>query len=429
MAPTRARRVTPSPPSPTPPRKRGRWARPGVVLPIVATIALILALLTPQSSVGRVGDPRLSSHHASSLGARLLAETAARLGFLVSARAATPSPDSAAQRGTTIHAVLAPSLPVSPEEAHAYLEAVRAGDALLLALDRRNALSDSLGARHTGEGGVLHSAPKDTLGCRPRRDFVPPLWADGFVHLYGLRWVRGEPAKRVVFAQVLPSALAGPVSDAAVGFPVGRGRVVVVADPDLLRNDVLRRCAWGADVIAVRMLEWLRAGGDAPRTALVFDEFHQGYGPAPSTGRVVRRFLVEHPAGRTLLALVAAGLILLLAMGPRPLSPREAETIERRDPLEQVDALAHAYEQVGASRTIAARLLRGVRWRVDGPSSAAHRRPDDVFLAEVEAAAPDLAADVALIRRALREPLSPRDLPDLGAALRRLEDTLTTTRA
>ena len=37
---------------------------------------------------------------------------------------------------------------------------------------------------------------------------------------------------------------------------------MVVADPDLLRNDVLRYCKWGVDVLTVRMLEWLRAGGE-----------------------------------------------------------------------------------------------------------------------------------------------------------------------
>jgi hypothetical protein len=203
--------------------------------------------------------------------------------------------------------------------------------------------------------------------------------------------------------------------------------VVALTDPDLLRNDVLRRCLWGADAIAMRMLEWLRAGGPAPRTALAFDEYHQGFGHTPSTYALVGGFLVRHPVGRALLVVVAAGLVLLLAAAPRPLSPRDRETIERRDPLEQVDALAHAYEQVQASRTVAARLLRGVRTRLG--ESASRHLSDDAFLAAAKAAVPERAADVEMIRQALRERVAPRDLPELGAALRRLEDSLTTTTA
>ena len=51
-----------------------------------------------------------------------------------------------------------------------------------------------------------------------------------------------------------------------------------MADPDLLRNDVIGAVSWGADVLAMGMLEWLRAGGGRPRRTLVFDEYHQGYG-------------------------------------------------------------------------------------------------------------------------------------------------------
>ena len=49
-----------------------------------------------------------------------------------------------APTGTTIHAVLAPALEVTPEEAHGYLEAVRAGDALLLDATARLAVRTPL---------------------------------------------------------------------------------------------------------------------------------------------------------------------------------------------------------------------------------------------------------------------------------------------
>jgi hypothetical protein len=397
-----------------------------VVLPLVGAVMLLVALLTPEQSVGRSGDARLSSHLTGPMGARALYETAARFGFTVSQRDLTPLPGPTT--GTTIHAVLAPRIALSDTEAHAYLEAVRAGDALLLVSDRRSPITDSLGLSSTGPGDVLAVAEDDTTGCLGRRDYTPSLWIDGRVHLLAIR-TRVETPERLWFAPLASGDSPSEVvrGHAAVGFPLGKGRVVALADPDLLRNDVLRRCLWGADAIAMRMLEWLRAGGPAPRTALAFDEYHQGFGQTPSMYALVGGFLVRHPVGRALLVVVAAGLVLLLAAAPRPLSPRDRETIERRDPLEQVDALAHAYEQVQASRTVAARLLRGVRTRLG--ESASRHLSDDAFLAAAKAAVPERAADVEMIRQALRERVAPRDLPELGAALRRLEDSLTTTTA
>lgn len=406
------------------------WTRPRFVLPLVGALVVLLALLTPQPSLGRTGDPRLSTHLAGSLGARAFAELAERFGFRVVRRDSAGAPVGGG-RGRTIHAVLAPPMAITGPEAHAYLDAVRAGDAMLLVFDDRNALSDSLGLWRT-PGGTLYRMPDDDSECH-RRDLTPPFWPDGKVHLYGVRFLRGVPADVVTLAALQSTSAASIVSrdalDAAAGFAFGRGRIVAIADPDFLRNDVLRRCEWGADVLAMRVLEWLRAGGDEPRTSLLFDEFHHGYGRSPSARRTVARFLVAHPVGRGILALVAAGLLLLAASAPRPLPPRDAERVERRDPLEQVDALAHAYQQVGATRTITSRLLHGVRSRVDHGSPTARLRTDDAFLAAVEASAPSRDPDVAVIRRALREPVAARDLEDVGAALRRIEESLTTASA
>jgi len=321
-------------------------------------------------------------------------------------------------------------MPVTPEEAHAYLEAVRAGDGLLLALDRRNALADSLGVSHSASGGTMEPIAGDVATCSRGPDLVPPLWIDGKVHLWALRWKREPPRDRVVFATAasdVPSLQQQGGGDVAVGFALGRGRVVVVADPDLLRNDVIRRCGWGADVRTVRMLEWLRDDGAAQRTAIVFDEYHQGYGHVASMLDTTGSFLVQHPFGRTLLQIALAALVLLLALSPRPIPPVDVLRVERRDPLEQIDALAHAYEQVHATRTMTARLLRGVRSRVERAWSDTRARPDEEFLADAAARAPSLAPDVELVRRALDTPLPDRTLPELGAALRRIEQTLTTT--
>ena len=401
------------------------WTRPGVVLPIVATVAIFVALLTPQAAQGRFGDSRLSTHLAGSMGARVLSDVSKRLGWRVVQRDSQSIP--VPTQGKTIHALLAPVVPVTSQEAHAYLETVRGGDALLLVLDERNPLSDSLGVTHFARGGLLPRYNTVRGECADKLDFTPPLWPDGRVHLWGLRWLRGAPENREVFA--LLDGEDGESSypgDAAVGFPYGSGRIVVIADPDLLRNDVLRRCNWGVDVITVRMLEYLRAGGAQPRTTLAFDEYHQGYGSRSSAFTVVGSFLSDHPLGRAIVLAVVAALILLLAVSPRAIKPQHVERIERRDPLEQVDALAHAYEQVRATRTITARLVRGMRWRVERGGSAARARTDDVFLDGIAERNPSLAADVELLREALREPVLDRDLPEIGAALRRIEHTLTT---
>ena len=402
------------------------WARPRVVLPIIGALVVLVALLTPQANGGRTGDQRLSTHLTGALGARLLYETAGRLGWQVSQRDDQPSPGPAT--GTTIHAVLAPAVALAPEEAHHYMEAVRGGDALLLALDERDPLADSLGVAHSTGGGQLVIDAADTVGCPRESRLVPSLWLNSNPLLWSLRWTRGVPAGSVPFASAKMDALgtAGQGA-AAAGFALGRGRVIVVADPDLLRNDVLRRCDWGADVRVVRMLEWLRDGGASPRSAIVFDEYHQGFGHRASVLGTTGRFLAEHPVGRTIIQLTLAALVLLLAIGPRALPPADVERVERRDPLEQIDALAHAYEQVRATRTLTARLVHGVRSRVDRGWSAARARPDDEFLADAERQLPALAADVALVRRALTETVPERSLPELGAALQRIEQSLSTT--
>ena len=422
-----------TPPPPSAPRGEW-WTRPGIVLPAVGALVVLVALLTPQATGGRTGDSRLSTHLAGAQGAKLLYATAARLGWRVSRREVQATPSAAT--GTTIHAVLAPPLDVTPAEAHQYLQAVRGGDALLLVLRQRStlgrrdpdALADSLGVSHAAPltAGRLDIPAADTAGCPPPSRYVPPIWEDGQTLLLPLRWTRGEPRGREIFATTLRDR-GDPAAPVVAGFPLGQGRVAVISDPDLLRNDVLRRCVWGADVRAVRVLEWLRDGGRSPRTELVFDEYHQGYGPQRSIVGTTRRFLVEHPVGRTLLQLSLAALVLLLALAPRALPPADVVRVERRDPLEQIDALAHAYEQVRATRTLAARLLHGVRSRVERGWSPARARPNEEFLDEAVRQVPALASDVELVRRALAETLPNRSVPELGAALRRIEQSLTTS--
>lgn len=401
------------------------WTRPGVVLPVVGSVALLVALLTPQAASGRFGDPRLTTHLPNALGARVLHDMAARAGWRTVRDDSIGAPR--AGDGRTIHAVLAPVTPVTAAQAHRYLEAVRAGDGLLLVLDDRSALSDSLGVTHFARGGLLPIPPNAVTECASSREMTPPLWADGRVHLFGLRWLRDEPRGKVEFASLNRDELGmSAPGEGATGFPLGRGRVVVVADPDLLRTDVLRHCEWGADVIAMAMLEWLRAGGTEPRTVLLFDEYHQGFGPRSDMLSTTMEFIVTHPVGRAIGMGLLAAVVLLIAVAPRALPPVDPERIERRDPREQVDALAHAYEQVRATRTITSRLLHGVRRRVEH-AGARGGRTDDDFLDAVARRAPQLQGDVETVRHALGATVADRALPEVGEALSRIEHTLTTS--
>ena len=290
---------------------------------------------------------------------------------------------------------------------------------------------------------VAASSDRDAQGCPTRADvrlgevlrIAESMWPDARMHMLTLAWTHGSPPGRepLVFGRVSrPEGLGtdarakgGPT---AVGVRYGRGRLVLVADPDLLRNDVLRVCTWGADVITVRMLEFLREpeSGRPARDRVVFDEYHQGFGVQPGTFRAVALFLGGAASGHALLQLCGAGLVLLLALGPRVLSPREEPVDERRSPLEHIDALARAYSRAHATRTVAARLVHGTRRRIGRALGGAAERDDDAFLEGAARRSPERASDVALVRHALADQLSERELSAAGAALARIESSLRT---
>lgn len=419
--------------APTPAARRGRLVQPKVALPIIAAAVIIVALLTPEQS-GRSGDARLSSRLTASQGASALYELAARLGWNASQRLvdSIPSGDT-----TAVHLVLDPALPLSALETRELLDRVRRGAGLVYVLGG-GPMADSLRVRSfIGSAGTL--VPEDTSGCGDRGERILddglPFWPDGETHILAVQW-RGTPPRDITqLASVRTGATMGAgrartvtETPAAVGFSLGRGRVAVLADPDLLRNDVVRVCRWGASVAAVRILEYVSADGPGGgrRQRLVFDEYHQGFGDQPGTLTGIFRFLGRTASGHFMLQLAGAGLLLLLAVGPRLLAPRPAERIERRSPLEHVDALARAYRMVGASRTATSRLLHGVRRRVElalGLRAAA--AGDEAFLTWAQERVPSRAAEVELVRRALAQPLPRRDLAAVGAALSRLEVALT----
>ena len=431
--------------APAPRDLRTRLLRPRVALPVIAAAVIVVALLTPEDTGGRTGDSRLSSQSTQPQGAAALYELAGRLGWKTSQRLTDSIPlgDTAA-----VHVILDPPLALSSTQTSELLDRVRRGAGLVYVLGGGTPLADSLGlgSRRDRASSVIGSSElmvgrsgelvaSDTASCPDESEgFLRaglPFWPDGETLILALRWEGDPPPGATVLATVNTAASDSTArySAAAMGFPLGRGRVVVVADPDLLRNDVLRVCRWGADVAAVRILEY--ASGGAPngrRQQLIFDEYHQGYGDQPGTFRGIVRYLGRTPSGHLVLQLAGAGLVLLLAVGPRLLVPAATDRIERRSPLEHVEALAQAYRAVGATRTATSRLVHGVRRRVEhalGARSGA--TSDDAFLSWAAERVPSVAGDVEVVRQALVKPVLRRELETVGQALRRIETALTSS--
>ena len=414
--------MTASPNPPASPGARATWfLRPSIVIVVVGVLLVLLALFSPDLQDGRSGDSRLSTYSSQPLGARMFYQLAERLGWAVGRRT-TPGVTG---DPAVIHAVLAPVEDMRITEVHGLLEAVRRGAALLVVLrGNGQVLGDSLHVA-VGAGGAFD--PPDSLhvaGCRKPRDLLIPLWPSGTASLYSLRWTAPPSGDRVDFARVRGVGRDSILRPAVVGFPLGRGRVVVAADPDLLRNDALRDCRYGLSVVAVEILEYLRGGGAAPRNRVVFDEYHQGYGAQPGTVGAVVQFFGGTPPGHFLLQLLVAGLVLLAAAAPRVLPPRDPVRVERRSPSEHVDALARAYAQVGATRTASIRLVHGVRRRL-GPAGRAAGHSDDEFLAWAAREQPGVADDAALVRQAIGPSASRGELTAVRDALSHIESSLT----
>jgi|SRR5579862_1029032 len=407
-----------------------RWfVRPGVVLPAAAAVVLLTALFAEERTAGRTGDARLSTYSTEPQGAHLFLELVQRLGWHAVQRRTAELP---AARGT-IYAVLAAAVPPRMGEVHQVLEYVREGGALLVVLrDAADPIGDSLHIGVVSRYAYARPAMDDTRGCGSHEASLVPLWPDNRAHIDALRWRGPAPDEGETFLRVGQGAAgagspgAGVLRPAVLGFRFGRGRIVVASDPDVLRNDALRVCAYGLDVPAVRALEYLRAGGIVPRDTIVFDEFHQGFGVQPGTLRTIAAYLGVTASGHLFLQLLGAGLMVLVSMAPRSIPPSDPERVERRSPLEHVDALARAYAQVGATRTATTRLLRGLRRRLDrGTAHARAERSDEAFLLRVEQTEPALAADVAIVRRALAGRVERREFEEAGSAMRRLETSLT----
>jgi hypothetical protein len=156
---------------------------------------------------------------------------------------------------------------------------------------------------------------------------------------------------------------------------------------------------------------------------VIFDEYHHGLGNHGNALRAIRGALFDTPVGRAGLQLLVAGLVLLLALGARPIAARPRMRLERRSPLEHVGALSRAYMQKGATRLAARRLVHGIRRR---HGTAARTGDDDAYLRRLAERYPALTPPVTRLIAATTHPVTPRELTELADDIDTIERTLST---
>jgi hypothetical protein len=389
------------------------------MVPLLLGLAVLAALLTPEKANRDMGDRRLSTRETTPASGSLMAELPRALGWRVDENVSATVPP----RPDMVHLVLAPSEPLRAPEVHALLERVRAGAGLFVVIkEDRDLLADSL---HLGFGGTgpLPSLKAAAVSCTGSSVERLP-WLATLARYQALTWDAPPPGP---VDTLLRFANSDTTRNAVLmGFAYGRGRVVAGADPDLFRNDELRQCEQGYAPLYVSLLEYLRdSSATTPRRWLMFDEYHQGFGPQPGTVRAVVTFFSETTPGHVLAQLAVAALLLLLVRAPRLVPPPADATDERRSPIEHVDALARAYVQVGASKTATQRLVRGLRRRLErGTVRGVMSLSDEAFLERVATRTPALTAAVGTVRHALAHSTPPRDFSAVGDALARIEQTL-----
>jgi hypothetical protein len=364
-----------------------RLLTPGRVFGALGVLILLVILLVPWPDADE--GPALSSYSAVPAGGRGLYEVLERLGFRTERRLV---PLREAVSSDPVYLVLGAPVGYTAVEAHRLLEAVRAGAGLFVIPEPGTRLADSLGLTWAVE--------------LPRRDSLG-------MQRIGPGWVR-QVLRRVDDDRVTDEG----VEPVIVGLPMGRGRLVVAADPELFRNSEVRLGAPAERV--VRLVEWLQDGDAARR--IVFDEYHHGYGTHADPAAVARRALVTTPAGRTVLQVGCAVLVLLLALGVRPIRPRPRIRIERRSPLEHVGALARAYGAVNAEQRAAHLLVRGLLRRHGGLRAG---RDEAAYLHSIAERKPGVAGEVEQVLRARTDgPVMP--IAELGTAIQRIERAITT---
>lgn len=383
---------------------------PRRVIALFLVVVVIGSILSPDENPESAG--RLTTFASDPGGSRGLFEAARRLGWPATHRL---EPFAGVLDTNAIYVILSPPIGLTSSEVSAVLTAVRGGAGLLLVPGTESAIADSLGIEivptQLGPHEVVDETTWDSLGAIPST-----RWPFAIVDVTD----SAPPGVRTILAaRRLRSNFVSDTQPIVVGISYGRGRIAVLADGEILANARFRTAS--AAVLPIRLLEWTAPG---ERPTLVFAEYHQGYGRHPSVTRAIRAALFNTPAGRTAVHLLAAGAVLLLVFGIRPIAPRTRARVERRSPIEHVGALAHAYAQVGATRTATRRLVRGLRRR--HPIGTLRAATDEEYLASLTARHPAVAPQVELLVAASTTQQPPERFREAGAAVAHIERILST---
>ena len=186
--------------------------RPAILLLGLAAVAIIVALLTPEAADNSGGQ--LSTYSAAAGGARIAFELAKRFGWSVERRL---TPLDSVIDPTTVHAVIGPSSELGAKEIHRLLTDVRAGAGLLLAVDEREAITDSIGLAVGLEGRWFTGGfDAECRGSPMEGAFVLPP------SVRHLAWRRPPSGATTVLAQT--EKRFGSLN-IALGIHIGRGRV------------------------------------------------------------------------------------------------------------------------------------------------------------------------------------------------------------
>jgi hypothetical protein len=421
---------------------RSRFGTTQIAL-LLGAATLMIALLTPEPAGKSEGG--LSTFSTAPGGAGIAYELARRFGWRTERRI-TPL-DSVPTQGEmkpTVQVVLAPREQLGAHEIHNLLQNVRRGGGLVFSVDD-DALADSIGVASEGRASyyMLVNAPvgadttteTDSACSSPRQSRVlgdrlaiPP-------EVGKLTWKRHAPGRVVplVYGRwMAPSATrpgrGGLNTTVGLGFPLGKGRVAAIGGSDVFSNDAVQTCRFGADLAVMQLLEYVRRPStNEPPTVLVFDEFHHGFGVHGGSLTASATYLARTRSGHLLAQALIAGLILLLALAPRPLVPRDDTHVVRRSPLEHAAALGRAYEDVAATRTATTSLLGGLRRRTRGIVPVPASAGDDEFLAGVVRRIPSLAPTVDVVKHARSTEIPKRDFAAVGQALASIEEQLQTS--
>ena len=353
----------------------------GLTLAGIAALAAAGAWLTDDPG-GALDDPRTSTLVPGPEGSQALHETLAELGIPVQRRRSAFFDLGEDEGRIGALAVLAPPIDLLSDELAEVVGYLRSGGALIVAGDG-GGITACLGFESPrADGGIIWDGAPAGIGRQYRvraaasggrlpltRRVVRPIEHDDDVER--AREAARERAGCDLLvpwaADTLLRTLDGRVVALSLAYR-GDGRVLLVADPVFFRNR-----AWRETDVAHFMIPLLVP---ARRGALVWDEFHQGFGSAESGAtQALREWLRSSPAGWALLQLAAVALVWILVSAVRFGPALSVIERRRRSPLEHVDALAAGLEGAAGTDTAVALIVSGLRRRL---SRAGHAGPADL---------------------------------------------------